>query len=201
MKTIEEAIKIIQSRGGTIRTSEAIKAGIAPKTFYSMRDQGILIRLSRGLYHLAEAPILGDPDLLAVSIRYPKAVICLISALDYHNLTEQIPHFVYIALPRDSEMPRIEHPPLQIFWLSDKFYQAGIQEVSIDQQSIKIYSPEKTIADCFKFRNKIGLDVAIDAIQRYFGQPSDEQNFNSLLEYAKLNRIEKIMMPYIETLL
>lgn len=201
MMTIEKAITFIQNHGGIIRYSEALEAGISSKTFYNMRDQDILIRISRGLYRLAEASQPGYPDLLTVSLRFPKAVICLISALDYHNLTEQIPHFVYIALPRDSEMPRIEHPPLQIFWLSDKFYQAGIQEVNIDQQSIKIYSPEKTIADCFKFRNKIGLDVAIDAIQRYFEQPSNEQNFNTLLEYAKLNRVEKIMMPYIETLL
>jgi hypothetical protein len=108
---------------------------------------------------------------------------------------------VYIALPRDSEMPRIEHPPLQIFWLSDKYYQAGIQQVIIDGQIVKIYSPEKTIADCFKFRNKIGLEVAIDAIKRYFEQPANEQDFIALMKYAKLNRVEKIMMPYIEALL
>jgi hypothetical protein len=108
---------------------------------------------------------------------------------------------VYIALPRDSEMPRIEHPPLQIFWLSDKFYHAGIQEVSIDQRSIKFYSPEKTIADCFKFRNKIGLDVAIDAIKNYLNQPSEKQDFNSLMAFAKLNRVDKIMMPYVQVLI
>jgi predicted transcriptional regulator of viral defense system len=166
-----------------------------------MRDQGILIRLSRGLYHLAETPSFGNPDLIAVSIRYPKAIICLISALDYYNLTEQIPFFVYIALPRNSEMPRIEHPPLQIFWLSDKFYQAGIQNVTIDNQLVKIYSPEKTIADCFKFRNKIGLDVAIDALKNYIDQPNKEKDFNALMEYAELNRVDKIMMPYMESLL
>jgi predicted transcriptional regulator of viral defense system len=201
MKTIEESINIIQSRGGTIRTSEAIRAGIAPKTFYSMRDQRILIKLSRGLYRLAEAPLPGSPDLVTVSLRYPKSVICLISALDYYSLTEQIPHFVYIALPRDAEKPRIEHPPLKILWLSEKAYHAGIQEVVIDSKPVKIYSPEKTIADCFKFRNKIGLDVAVDAIQRYFKQPSSKQNLKTLMNFAKLNRVDKIITPYIESLI
>lgn len=201
MKIIEEAISIIKTHGGTIRTGEAIRSGIAPKTFYAMRDQGILICLSRGLYRLAEAPHLGSPDLLTISMRFPKAVICLISALDYYNLTEQIPHFVYIALPRDAEKPRIEHPPLQIFWLSKKTYKAGIQEVVIDRQSVKIYSAEKTIADCFKFRNKIGLDVAINALKNYLDQPAKDQDFNAITKYAKLNRVEKIMMPYIEALL
>ena len=201
MITIENAIEIIEEHGGIIRYSEALEKGIASKTFYAMRDQGILVRMSRGLYSLANSSPPGNPDLVTVAMRLPKAVVCLISALDYHNLTEQIPHFVYIALPQDAEMPRIEHPPLQIFWLSDKFYQAGIQEVTIDHQSVKIYTPVKTIADCFKFRNKIGLEVAVDAIQRYFDLPAAEQDLNKLITYAKLNRVEKIIMPYIEALL
>ena len=198
--TTEDAITTIQNHGGTIRYSEALDAGIASKTFYAMRDQGILIRLSRGLYRLADMPLPGSPDLLTVSLRLPKAVICLISALDYYNLTEQIPHFVSIALPQQAEMPRIDNLPLQIIWLSDKIYQAGIQEVEIDHKLIKIYSPEKTLSDCFKFRNKLGLDVAIDALKRYFEQPARKQDLNALMTFARLNRVDKIIMPYIEAL-
>ena len=201
MMTIEKAITYIYNHGGIIRYSDALEAGIASKTFYTMRDMGILIQLSRGLYRLVDASPSGNPDLLTVSLKYPKAVICLISALDYYNLTEQIPRFVYIALPRDAEQPRNEHPPLLIIWLSKKMYRAGIQEVSVDNKAVKIYTIEKTITDCFKFRNKIGLDVAVDAIKRYFDLPAKDQDFNALMDYAKLNRVDKIMMPYFEALL
>ena len=200
MITIENAIKIIEDHDGIIRYSEALEEGIASKTFYAMRDQGILVRMSRGLYRLANVPPPGNPDLVTVAMRLPKAVVCLISALDYYNLTEQIPHFVYIALPQNAEMPRMDHPPLQIIWPSTKIYQAGIQEVILDNTLVKIYDPEKTITDCFKYRNKFGLDVAIDAIQRYFEQPTKKQNLNALMKYAKLNRVEKIITPYIQAL-
>jgi len=200
MMNIEKAISFIQSHGGTIRYSEALDAGIASKTFYAMRDQGILIKLSRGVYRLGDAPPPGNPDLLIIAARLPKAVICLISALDYYNLTEQIPHFVYIALPQDAENPRIKNIPLQIIWLSDKPYQTGIREVTLDNVQIKIYSPEKTLADCFKFRNKLGLDVAIDALKRYFEQPSKAQDLNALMDYARLNRVEKIITPFLQAL-
>jgi len=201
MITIEKALSIIQDHGGTIRTAEAIQAGIAPKTFYTMRDQGLLVQLSRGLYSLADTPLPGRPDWLTVSKRLPKAVICLVSALDYYDLTEQIPHFVCIALPQKAEKPRFDYPPLQIIWLSHKTYEAGLRQVKLDNAKIKIYSPEKTLADCFKFRNKLGLEVAIDALKRYFEQPSKAQDLNALMGYARLNRVEKIITPYIESLI
>jgi predicted transcriptional regulator of viral defense system len=201
MITIEKAIEIIQDRGGIIRYSEALEEDIASKTFYAMRDQGILVRISWGLYRLADTPSPGNPDLLTVAMRAPKAVICLISALDFYNLTEQIPHFVYIALPNKAEMPRIKHPPVQVIWPSKKIYNAGIQKTTIDKASIKIYSPEKTITDCFKYRNKIGLDVAVDALKHYLDQPRNQQDFNTLMEYAQLNRVEKIITPYLEALI
>jgi predicted transcriptional regulator of viral defense system len=166
-----------------------------------MRDRGILVQMSRGLYRLADTSPLGNPDLVTVAMRLPKAVVCLISALDYYSLTEQIPHFVYIALPQDAEMPRIEHAPLQIIWPSKKIYQAGIQEVILDNTPVKIYDPEKTITDCFKYRNKFGLDVAIDALKNYINQPNSKKDFNALMAYAKLNRVERIITPYIEALI
>ncbi len=197
----EDAVSRIEDHGGTIRYSEALDAGIASKTFYAMRDQGILVRLSCGLYRLADAPPLGNPDLVTVSQRFPQAVICLISALDHYNLTEQIPHFVYIALPQKSEKPRIKDIPLEIIWLSEKYYEAGIQEVTLDKTPVKIYSPEKTLADCFKFRNKYGLDVAIDTLKRYFEQPAHQQDIHALMKVARLNRVEKIIAPYMQALI
>jgi predicted transcriptional regulator of viral defense system len=201
MKKFEKAIQIFKENMGIMRTAEALDAGIAPKTLYSMRDQGTLIQLSRGLYKLAEAPSLGNPDLITVTLRVPDAVFCLITALDFHNLTEQIPQFVYIALPQGARRPKIHYPPINIIWPSKKIYQAGIQEVILDNTPVTIYNPEKTITDCFKYRNKFGLDVAIDALKNYINQPNKEKDFNVLMDYAELNRVDKIMMPYMESLL
>lgn len=184
-----------------MRTAEALEADIAPKTLYSMRDKGVLIRLSRGLYKLADAPSLGNPDLIPVALRVPDAVFCLITALDFHNITEQIPQFVYFALPQGSRRPQIDYPPLQIIWPSKKIYEVGIQEVILDNTSVKIYDPEKTITDCFKYRNKFGLDMAIDALKNYIDQPNKDKDFNIIMDYAKLNRVDKIMMPYIKALI
>jgi predicted transcriptional regulator of viral defense system len=200
MVNSEKAIQIIKENHGYISMSHAIKAGIAPKTFYAMRDQGILIPISRGHYRLQDADLSSNPDLITVSMHIQKAVFCLISALHYYNLTEQIPYFVYIALPQQAEMPRLDYPPLKIIWLSEKIYEAGIQKVTIDNTPVKIYSPEKTITDCFKFRNKYGLDVAIDALKRYMALPSNKQEFDSLMFFARLSRVEKIITPYIQAL-
>ncbi len=201
MEKFEKAIQIFKEKKGIMRTAEALEADIAPKTLYSMRDQGVLIQLSRGLYKLAEAPPLGNPDLITVALRVPDAVFCLITALDFHNLTEQIPQFVYFALPQGARRPKIHYPPVNIIWPSKKIYEVGIQEVILDNTSVKIYDPEKTITDCFKYRNKFGLDVAIDALKNYINQPNNKKDFNSLMAYAKLNRVERIMMPYMEALI
>lgn len=197
--TISEAKKIFTSHHGVLRTSEAMQYGISPRTLYEMRDAGVIYRLGRGLYQLSETEPLSEPDLVMVAKRVPKAVICLISALDYYGLTTQIPHQVSIALPQSAEKPRIDHPPLDIIWLSDHIYQAGIETKRLDGIEVKMYSLEKTIADCFKFRNKIGLNVALEALKNYLALPT--RNIDLLMHNAKIDRIEKIFSRYLEVLL
>ena len=196
MDKFKEAIQIFKENQGLMRTAEALEADIAPKTLYSMRDKGVLIRLSRGLYKLADAPSLGNPDLIPVALRVPDAVFCLITALDFHNLTEQIPQFVYFSLPQGARRPKIHYPPINIIWPSRKIYEVGIQEVIMDNTSVKIYDPEKTITDCFKYRNKIGLDVALEAL-RDCRQERKCTN-HDLWEYAKICRVANVMKPYLE---
>lgn len=195
-----KAIQSFKDFGGFMRTAQAIKIGIAPKTLYSMLKDGVITRVSRGLYKLSQISLLDNSDLVTIAIKYPDAVICLISALNYYDLTDQISHYVYIAFPRGVRRPLIDYPPLKITWLSDHIYKAGIQVVGIENISIKIYSPEKTITDCFKYRNKYGLDVAIDALKRYMSLPPVKQKFYDLVHFARLNRVENIIMPYIESL-
>jgi hypothetical protein len=113
-----EAAAVFLEHGGILRTKEALGLGVHPRTLYAMRDAGRLERLGRGLYRLASLPPLGNPDLVAVALRVPEAVLCLISALAVHEITTQIPHEVYIALKRGAEPPRLEHPPVRVFGFS-----------------------------------------------------------------------------------
>ncbi|MCE5209247.1 MAG: type IV toxin-antitoxin system AbiEi family antitoxin domain-containing protein [Chloroflexi bacterium] len=198
-KSIEKSLKIFSTHNGILRTSQAIALGIAPRVLYELLDKGLIRRLSRGVYQLSSQEHSSNPDFIRVVIRIPQAVICLISALYFYKLSTQIPHKVYIALPQSAEKPRIEFPPLDIIWPSDKVYSAGITEQQINGFSVKIYCREKTIADCFKFRNKVGMETALDALRDYLKSP--ECNLNALLIYARINRVEKIISPYLEALI
>jgi predicted transcriptional regulator of viral defense system len=160
---------------------------------------GWLVMESRGLYRLADLPPLGHPDFVQVALRAPSSVICLISALNFHNLTTQIPFKVYIALPSKTKAPRIEYPPLDIVYLLPKPYSTGLQEYILDGTRVRIYSREKTIADCFKFRNKIGLDVALEGLKDYLRQPG--RNIDELLHCAQIDRVEKMMSIYVQAAL
>ena len=197
--SFETAKAVFHRHGGVLRTSEAIRSGIHPRTLYAMRDAGVLERLSRGLYRIAELPPLGSPDLVAVALKVPTGVICLISALAYHELTTQIPHEVYLALPRGAEPPRLDHPPVRVFWFTGKAFTEGIDTPELDGLAVRIYSAEKTLADCFKYRNKIGLDTAVEALKRYV--ISRRVQVDKLMAYARICRVEKVIRPYLEALL
>lgn len=153
-QSISKASQVFRLNGGILRTSRAILLGISPRVLYEMRNSGQIRQLSRGLFQLTELEQLGNPDLVCVALRIPNAVICLISALNFYGMTSQIPHQIYIALPQSSEKPRLNYPPLDIIWLSEKSYQAGLSEALVDNIPVKIYSREKTIADCFKIPNQ-----------------------------------------------
>ncbi len=191
--------KIFSENNGILRASRAIKLGVPQHVLYEMVKSGTLVREAQGIYRLSDSDPLGNPDLVNLSLRVPKAVFCLISALYFHELTTQIPHSVYFALPRDVKTPKVYYPPVQVFHYSKASYQAGIIEHKLDGVKVRIYDPEKTIADCFKFRQKVGMDVALEALKDYFTQPNP--NVSLLLKYARVNRVEKIMRPYLEALL
>jgi len=182
-----------------LKTGEALRAGIHPRTLYEMERARILEKLNRGLYRLTDLPPLGNPDLVTVALKVPSGIICLISALAYHEITTQIPHEVYIALERGAEPPRLGHPPIRIFWFSGQAFTAGMETRMIEGARVRIYSPEKTIADCFKYRNKIGLDTAIEALKLY----REKKRFkgDDFMQFARVCRVEKVMRPYLEALL
>ena len=178
---------------------EAINAGISRYRLYKLRDKGIIEQVSRGVYRLVELPPLSNPDLAAVSLRYPNSVICLISALAFHNITTQIPHEVSIAVERKTRLPALKYPPISSHRFSKDAFKAGIEEHKIDGITLKVYNPEKTIADCFKFRNKFGMEIVLEALKLY--KSRRKFKINSLLKYARICRVEKIIKPYLEAMI
>lgn len=198
-QSIRRAEDIFRRHGGLLRTSKALALGVHPRTLYELRDIGRLVQLSRGVYRLADLEEIEDPDLVTVAVRVQKAIICLISALHFHKITTQIPHAVDVALPRGAKSPRLDHPPLRVFRFSQAALSVGVETHIIGIVPIRIFDPEKTVADCFKFRNKIGLDVAVEAlklcIERRQSRPQE------LLRYARVCRVQEVMRPYLEALL
>jgi predicted transcriptional regulator of viral defense system len=195
----EDAVTLFRRHGGILRTAEALRLGIHPRTLYAMRDSGVLERLSRGLYRLADLPPLSNPDLATVALRVPQAVVCLISALAFHELTTQIPHVVDIALHGRAARPRLDYPPVRVFWFSGPAWSEGVENHPVDDVSVRIYGPEKSVADSFKYRRKIGLDIALEALKLYRQRPGFDVNL--LLHYARICRVENVMRPYLEALL
>lgn len=177
--------------------SEAMQYGISRYTLYKMRDNGVLEQISRGVYRLADLPPISNPDLITVSLRFPKAVVCLISALSYHNMTTQIPHEISIAVSRDTRTPSLDYPPVHAYKFSTEAFESGIEKHQIDGVTVQIYSAEKTLADCFKYRNKLGMDIVLEALKLYRTQK--KINMNELLKYARVCRIEKLIRPYLES--
>jgi predicted transcriptional regulator of viral defense system len=195
----QKAIERFREQGGILRTSEALRLGIHPRTLYALRDAGVLEQLSRGLYRLSELPPLDHPDLVTVALRVPRAVICLLSALAFHELTTQIPHAVHVALKRGTETPRLDHPPLRVFKFSGPAWSEGIETYALDGVPVRIYCPAKSVADAFKYRNKIGLDVALESLTLY--RRHGVFDVSELLRYARVCRVETVIRPYLEALL
>src|SRR6185312_4400852 len=183
--------------GGMLRTSAALRLGIHPRTLYAMRDAGELERVGRGIYRLASHPPLSNPDWVTVALRVPNAVICLVSALSFHELTTQVPHHIDVALPSHAQAPRMRPLPVRVFWYSDAMLRAGVTEIKIDGVPVRIFSAEKTIADCFKYRNKIGINVAVEALRMY-RERARRPKLLDILEYARIGRVEKVVRPYLE---
>jgi len=197
--TAEEAIALFRQHGGMLRTSEALRLGIHPRTLYALRDAHVLEQLARGLYRLVDLPPLTNPDLVTVALKIPQGVVCLVSALAFHELTTQIPQAVDVALESGSTRPRLAFPPVRVFWFSGPAWSEGIEVHQLDDIPVRIYGPEKSVADAFKFRRKLGLDLALEALKAYRRRP--EFDVGRLLHYADVCRVEQVMSPYLEALL
>lgn len=195
----DRAVSLFEANGGILNTAKAIKLGIHSRTLYALRDEAKLERLERGLYRLADSAPLGNSDFVTVALKVPRGVICLISALAFHQMTTQVPHAVYLAIGANDQAPALAYPPLRLFWYSKAVHESGISETKMDGVTVRIYSPEKTLVDCFKFRNKIGIDVCIEALSLY--RRRGRMRLDLIEQYAKLCRVQSVMRPYLEAAL
>lgn len=195
----EKAISTIRKQGGIIRTREAFRQGIHRRTLYGLRDDGALVSLSRGLYQLAEMDdIPTEIDLANVAKVAPHGVICLISALSFHGLTTEIPHEIWLAVERKARKPKVTYPPVRVIFFTGSCFQEGIEVHRIVEQEVRIYNAPKTVIDCFRWRNTVGLDVALEAARSYLKRRGASPS--TLMEYAKLCKVEKLVTPYLEAM-
>jgi len=178
--------------------SEALRLGIGRKALYAMRDAGVIEPITRGTYRLVSLDPLANPDLVAVGTRIPQGVLCLISALSFHALTTQVPHAIDVALERGKAKPRLDYPPTRSFWFSGPAFHEGIETRELDGVLVRIYDPEKTLVDCFRYRNQIGMDVVLEALRLW--RERSRRKLDVLLKYARMRHVERAMRPYLEAM-
>jgi predicted transcriptional regulator of viral defense system len=183
---------------GVLRLREVTALGIHAEYVRRLVAAGKLVREGRGLYMLPDADLTESHSLVEVAKRVPEGVVCLLSALEFHGIGTQIPHHVWLALPNKARRPQIQYPPLRTVRFSGEALRAGIEVHTIEGVPVRIYDPGKTIADCFKYRNKIGLDVALEALRE--GWRDRRFTMDELWRYAAVCRVANVMRPYLESL-
>jgi predicted transcriptional regulator of viral defense system len=179
-----------------MRTRELERQGYSRPRIRTLAEQGVLEQVSRGLYHVAERAPDEHFTVLAVVARVPQAVVCLLSALRFHEIGTQSPHEVWIAVDRKARKPKLTGLPVKVVRFSGPSLRAGVESRMIGEREIRITSPARTVADCFKYRNKIGLDVALEALRDYLAR--HRGGADELWRYARLNRVARVMQPYLE---
>lgn len=185
-----------RERGVTPR--ELAERGIHSQVLTRLVAQGELERVARGLYRLPEQPVTENHGLALAAAAAPQGVVCLLSALQFHGIGTQLPSEVWIALDRRAWRPKSTYPPLRIVRYSGRALGAGVETHEIEGRRVKIYSAAKTVADCFKYRHKIGLDVALEALRE--GWRERRFTMDELGRYAAICRVERIVRPYLEAL-
>jgi len=196
--TLKEKLLDYVKKNGVVRTRE-LNDLIVPRVYLSrLVSEGRLERISRGLYQLPDNEITEHFTLIQAAKRIPHGVICLLSALSFHEFTTQLPHQVWIAVERGKWEAGIRELPLRIFEFSGKSFYEGIGEHTVESVMVRVYNPAKTVADCFKYRNKIGLDVALEALREC--RRERRCSNDELWYYAKVCRVANVIRPYLEAM-
>lgn len=195
--TQEQVLRLVRQQG-VLRPRDLDRHGLARTYVQRLYEQGKLERVGRGLYTLPEAPAGEHQSLAEAAKRVPHGVVCLLSALRFHELTTQSPSVVWLALDRKARLPKVDAPALRVVRFSGEALTAGVEVHELGGVAVRIYSPPKTVADCFKYRNKIGLDVALAALQDAWRKK--KVSMKEIEMYAAICRVSRVMRPYLEAL-
>ncbi|MES2598997.1 MAG: type IV toxin-antitoxin system AbiEi family antitoxin domain-containing protein [Verrucomicrobiota bacterium] len=187
------------ARRGVFRARDLAPAGIPRYQLRQWVDSGLLMKTGRGLYMTPEADITEHHSLVQLAARSPQAVVCLLSALRFHGLTTENPEVIYVLLPKGVRPPRLSVPELDVTWASGAGYTHGIQEHRISGVTVRVSSPAKTVADCFKHRSKVGVTVAAEALRDVWKKK--QATADELWRAAKACRMMNVMRPYFEMML
>lgn len=195
-----QTLALAQQRG-VLRARDLDEHGIARTYLRRLQERGLLVALGQGLYLPADAAVTEHQSLIEVARRVPHGVICLLSALRFHDVTTQEPHQVWLAIENRARAPKFDYPPLRVVRLGGASWREGVEQhglrVGEVTVAVRITSVAKTVADCWKFRHKIGLDVAIEAL--HDGWRQRKFTIDELWHYAQINRVSNVVRPYLET--
>jgi predicted transcriptional regulator of viral defense system len=198
-ESVERTIKRLASRSGVLRPRDLAPLEIPRRHLARLTQAGILRHSGRGLYTLADADATEHRSLAEAAKRVPSGVVCLLSALRFHGLTTQNPWQVWLAITPASRKPVADHPPLRIVRFSGPAFDQGVEHHRIEGVDVKVYSPAKTVADCFKYRNKIGTDVAVEALRNVWRQRL--VTADQFWHFARVCRVSNVMRPYMEAII
>lgn len=197
-KSKSQQVLAIARKRGILRPRDLTRRGIPTVYLRRLHRRGLLAQPARGLYTLPQGSPTAGRSLAEASKRVPHGVVCLLSALRFHGLTTQTPAEVWLAIDRKARAPRVESPALRLVRMSGEALRAGVEERRIESVRVRIFSAAKTVADCFKFRNKIGLDVALEALRDY--RRAHRAGMDQLWRFARICRVTRVMRPYLEAL-
>lgn len=195
----EKIIKIFKSHKGYARSKDILTQGFHSRDIKSILDKGIVIKVKNGLYRLADTPVISNQSFIDLACAVPEGVICLLSALSYYELTTFNPSIICMAIHHKSWRPKIKYPPVEFYYFSTKQFETGIDEIKIKGHRVRIYCPEKTICDCFRYRNKLGLDVAKEGLSEYLKRR--DRNLEKVLEYAEICRVKRLLETWINAMI
>ncbi len=191
----ERALGLLE-KAGLARSRDLERAGVSRTQIRRLRDRGLIERVGRGLYRGPRAPLTERGDLAEAARLVPGGVVCLLSALRFHGLTTQNPLEVWLAIHRKAWRPRVDHPPLRFVYLSGAPLSEGVEEQDVGGVAVRVFSAAKTVADCFKFRNKIGTDVAVEALRAY--RRAHPKGLEAVWRFAEIDRVARVIQPYLE---
>lgn len=197
ISSTQKVLELARERG-IFRSSDLAKEQIPRVTLTRLLASGQLEKIARGLYCLPHTEFSEKESLAMIAIRVPQAVFCLLTALEIHHLTTQLSRQVWIAMPEKSHIPQIDYPPIKMVQYSGDAWVEGLETIKTPEATLRVYNPAKTIADCFKHRNKIGLDIAIEALKEAYTKK--KVSMDELWHYAKICRVANIMRPYLEAI-